>query len=125
MQYLVVARPKLVNLPKLWELLSDGTISRQETDGKEIVASMKRAVFDCETVQWNETCYCSPPLKHERSTVYDQFFTDMRIEPITKPPLLEGQRFWDYLRIHTSNRQDSGIEVSMNPEARYVPIRVL
>ena len=125
MQYIVSARLRLVGLPKLWELLNDGTISRQEPDGGEIVASMKRAVFDGDTVQWNETCYCSPPLKHERSTVYDQFFTDMRIEPLAKPPRLEGQRFWDYLQSNTTSRHDSGIGESPTSGIRYVPIRAL
>ena len=125
MQYAVSARPRLVDLPKLWELLNDGTISGQEPDGREIVASMKRAVFDGDTVQWNETCYCSPPLKHERSTVYDQFFTDMRIESPAKSPRLEGQRFWDYLRNNTTSGHDSGIGESPNSGIRYVPIRAL
>lgn len=124
MQYVISARPRLADLPKLWELLNDSTISRQEPDGREIVASMKRAVFDGDTVQWNETCYCSPPLKHERSTVYDQFFTDMRIESPAKLPRLEGQRFWDYLR-NTTSGHHSGIGVSTNSGIRYVPIRIL
>ena len=125
MQYVVSARPRLVDLPKLWELLNDGTISRQEPDGKEIVASMRRAVFEGDTVQWNETCYCSPPLKHERLTVYDQFFTNMRIEPMTTPPRLEGRYFWDYLRDYSSNRQDLEIGPSTSSGIRYVPIRAL
>lgn len=125
MQYVVSARPRLVDLPKLWKLLNDGTISRQEPDGREIVASMKRAVFDGDTVQWNETCYCNPPLKHERSTVYDQFFTDMRIESPAKLPRLEGQRFWDYLRNNTTSGYDTGIGDSTNSGIRYVPIRAL
>ena len=126
MQYVVSARPRLVDLPKLWEFLNDGTISRQEPDGKEIVASMKRAVFEGDTVLWNQTCYCSPPLKHERSTVYDQFFTDMRIEPVAKaPPRLEGQRFWHYLQNQVSSRQDLEIGASTNSGIRYVPIRAL
>lgn len=125
MQYIVSARPRLVDLPKLWELLNDGSVSRQEPDGREIVASMRRAVFDGDTVQWSETCYCSPPLKHERSTIYDQFFTEMRIEPLAKSPRLEGQRLWDYLRNNATSRHDSGIGESLNSGIRYVPIKAI
>ena len=125
MQYVVSSCPRLVDLPRLWELLTDGTISRQGPDGREIVASMKRAVVDGDTVQWSETCYCSPPLKHERSAVYDRFFTDIRIESPAKLPRLEGQRFWDYLRNKTTSEHDSGVGESPNSGIRYVPIRAV
>src|SRR5205809_629657 len=105
--------------------LNDNTIERQEPDGKEIVASMKRAVMTDNGVEWDETCYCTPPLRHERSSVYDQFFDHMKIEPVTSPLHLHGGRFWDYLRDHTSGSRSDGREVSTAYRARYVPIRIL
>ena len=47
--------------------LTDGSIEKQKPDGKEIVASMQRAVIDDEDfVRWSEVCYCPTPLQHER-----------------------------------------------------------
>lgn len=84
-------------MPKFWAILSDGTVAKQEPDGTEITSSMKRAVILADTVEWYETCYCNPPLKHERATIYDKFFTGMQIEPVNSAPTLKGQRFWKYL----------------------------
>ena len=84
-------------MPKLWAILTDGTVDKQEPDGREVKASMERAVITGNTVEWYETCYCDPPLKHERSTIYDKFFTDMEINQVNKPPSLEGERFWSRL----------------------------
>lgn len=62
--------------------LTDGTIDAQKPDGREIVASMKRAKIDPDgRVRWSEQCFCESPLAHERETVYDRHFTDMQIEP--------------------------------------------
>ena len=72
MQYFVSARPILAEMARFWSLLNDGTINAQKPDGSEIVASMKRAVVKGDKVSWYETCFCSPPLQHERSTVYDR-----------------------------------------------------
>src|SRR6266567_1041108 len=83
--------------------LNNGTIESQEPDGEEIVASMKRAIMTVKGVEWDETCYCTPPLRHERLTVYDQFFEDMKVEPLTSPLHLHGGRFWDYMRDYASD----------------------
>ncbi len=125
MRYHVRAQPRMGELASFWAALNDNTIERQEPDGKEIVASMKRAVMTDNGVEWDETCYCTPPLRHERSTVYDQFFDHMKIEPVTSPLHLHGGRFWDYLRDHTSGSKSDGREVSAAYQARYVPIRIL
>lgn len=77
MLYLVKARPIALEMARFWTLLKDGTIAAQEPDGMEIVASMRSAVINRDKVEWLETCYCSPPLRHERATIYDQFFTDI------------------------------------------------
>ena len=109
-------------MARFWNLLNDETIDRQEPDGREILASMRRAVMNGGRVEWHETCYCSPPLRHERATVYDQFFSDMEIEPSvsTKPP--DGESFWHYLedrnREKGSGHKDGDVSVT-----RYVPVR--
>ncbi len=121
--YVVTARPRTRELGRFWELLNDGTIQNQDPDGREIVASMKRAVTKGEQVEWYETCYCSPPLRHERSTVYDRFFEGIQAEPIQTPIRLDGQSFWDYLR--DSNGGETTRTVSGAGRARYVPIRIL
>jgi hypothetical protein len=95
--YRVQAKPIGAALPELYRLLVDGTIANQEPDGKEIVASMRRATFKSGLVEWNETCYCNPPLRHERATIYDRFFTDMRIQPADVSTDLDERSFWSYL----------------------------
>jgi hypothetical protein len=124
LQYIVRARPILGEMARFWSLINDGTVAAQEPDGAEIVASMKRAVMNEGKVEWYETCYCSPPLRHERSTVYDQFFTDMEIEPKVEPVRLEGERFWDQLRAWNTEK-GSGHEDRIASVPRFVPIRIL
>ena len=78
--------------------LTDGTIAGQEPDGREIVESMERAVVTAAgEVEWSEVCYCRPPLDHERSTVYDRFFDDVRTEPIDGYESHDGRPFMAYL----------------------------
>ncbi len=96
MLYRVKPQPNWKQLPHFWTVLNDGTVSKQEPDGREICASMKRAVISGDKVEWYETCYCSPPLKHEKATIYDKFFTNMQIEPVSSAPELEGREFWNY-----------------------------
>ncbi len=79
--------------------LTDGTIENQKPDGKEIVASMQRAVVDDEgIVRWSEVCYCSTPLKHERETVYDHHFTDIETEEVEAYVQFDGKPLMEYLQ---------------------------
>ena len=58
--------------------LTDGTIAQQQPDGEEIVASMERArITDDGYACWTEACYCRTPLKHERETQLDQYFSEI------------------------------------------------
>jgi hypothetical protein len=41
-------------------------------------------------VRWTETCYCPTPLKHERETVLDRYFTDIKTKLIDKPMSFAG-----------------------------------
>lgn len=85
--------------------LTDGTIDKQRPDGPELVASMKRAVVNVEDeVEWTELCYCKPPLAHERTTVLDSHFDDIRTKPIEAHTQLEGLPFMDHLRVIVSQQ---------------------
>lgn len=125
MRYAVTAKPRKDKLSQFWTILNDSTVERQEPDGKEIIASMKRAVIVDGKAKWDETCYCNPPLRHERSTVYDQFFTDFEIKPIRSLVPLGGVRFWDHLQ-EAANKEASAVnEVLTTSQIKYVPIRLL
>ena|SRR2546425_2930131 len=126
MQHVVSARPIVAEMVRFWGLLNDGTINGQEPDGSEIVASMKTAVMSEGKVSWYEKCFCTPPLQHERSTVYDRFFTDMKIESRVGPVHFEGERFWDQLRAWNTGRDGGSPPVDgIANVARYVPVRIL
>jgi hypothetical protein len=123
MLYVVRARPIVAEMARFWTLLNDGTVEAQKPDGNEIAASMRRAVMNGGKVEWHETCYCSPPLRHERATIYDQFFADMEIGPLVTPAPLEGESFWRYLEDWTRGK-GTGDEGSIVSVARYVPVRI-
>jgi hypothetical protein len=79
--------------------LTDGTIDNQRPDGPELVASMKRAVVTAQgQIEWSETCYCNPPLAHERATVLDLHFEEILAEPIETHAQYKGQPFMEHLR---------------------------
>ena len=71
--------------------LTDGTIAQQRPDGDEIVASMERArITDDGYVRWTEACFCSTPLKHERETQLDQYFSEIEAEPVEAHKVFDG-----------------------------------
>jgi hypothetical protein len=125
MKYAIRAQPRIDNIQFFWTILNDGSVEKQEPDGREILASMKRAVIVDGEVRWHETCYCTPPLQHERSTVYDQFFKHMQIEPLKDTRALKGDPFWEYLREYSSKERDQDSEASVTTGIKYVPIRIL
>jgi len=78
--------------------LTDGSIAAQRPDGAEIVAAMGRArVAPDGTVRWTETCYCATPLRHERATVLDRYFTGIETKVIDKPVTFDGAPLMDRL----------------------------
>lgn len=86
-------------LKEFFHKLTDGTIENQKPDGAEIIISMKRAkIVEPGVIQWSEMCFCSPPLKHERQTVYDSVFSDMKISIVDDYVDFEGESFFDYLK---------------------------
>ncbi len=98
MYYVVTARFKSITAAEFYEKLTDGTIQSQKPDGKEIVASMRRAKISQDgTVRWSEVCYCPTPLQHERKTVYDHFFEDIQTEEVEDYTEFEGEDFMEHL----------------------------
>ena len=86
-------------MKEFFQKLTDGSIENQKPDGAEILSSMKRAkITEPGVIQWSEMCFCSSPLKHERQTVYDKFFSDMEIKTIDDYVEFEGESFFNYLK---------------------------
>lgn len=79
--------------------LNDGTIKIQKPDGEEILASMERAVIDClGFAEWYEMCLCSTPLKHERDSQYDYYFTNLTTELVRDyGGEVKGESLWRYM----------------------------
>ena len=97
--YRVTARFWEDTAAELRRRLDDGSIAAQQPDGQEIVDSLGRAVVtEMGDVRWSETCYCDPPLAHERATVLDHFFDDLRTEPIDAYEPYEGRPFLGFLQ---------------------------
>ena len=104
MIYIVKAKFDYDKAKEFHEKLTDGTIQRQQPDGPEMVNSMNRASIDDNgDVNWTELCYCPTPLKHERATVYDMYFTDMEIEPLKNHKQIEGKSFMEKLSKFSSD----------------------
>ena len=81
---------------QFYQILTDGTIKKQWPDGNEIISSMNRAKINSTgLVIWTEMCFCPTPLAHERATVYNNFFTDMKTEVINKHEDLKGKSFME------------------------------
>jgi len=98
MIYSVKARFIEEKIAEFYQKLTDGTIQNQKPDGQEIVNSMKRAkITQPNTIQWSEMCFCSPPLKHERETIYNNFLTDMTTKIIDDYKEYDGELFMDFL----------------------------
>jgi len=100
--YSVKARYIEEKMKEFYQKLTDGTIQNQKPDGQEIVNSMKRAkMTEPNVIQWSEMCFCSPPLKHERETVYNQFLEDIETKVIEDYVEYEGELFMDFLAKHS------------------------
>jgi len=96
--YSVKARYIEEKMEGFYQKLTDGTIENQKPDGQEIINSMNRAkIIEPNIIQWSEMCFCSPPLKHERETVYNQFLEDIETEVIDDYVEYKGESFMDFL----------------------------
>ena len=98
MFYKVRARLREETAADLLRKLRDGSVASQQPDGPYILESMQRAVvIDSGEIEWSELCFCSPPLAHERETVFDQHFDDMTTEEVEGYQEHAGRSFMDYL----------------------------
>ena len=98
MIYKVKAKFNYDKAKEFHQRLTDGTIKKQRQDGSEIIGSMNRATIDDEGyVNWTELCYCPTPLKHERATVLDKYFTSIETEPIEDYKTFKGKSFMEHL----------------------------
>ncbi len=89
---------------EFYQKLTDGTIQNQKPDGQEIVNSMKRAkITSPKMIQWSEMCFCSPPLKHERETIYNHFLIDLETKIIDDYVEFDGESFFDFLEKQHKN----------------------
>jgi hypothetical protein len=96
--YSVKARYIEEKMKEFYQKLTDGTIQNQKPDGQEIINSMKRAkITEPNVIQWSEMCFCSPPLKHERETVYNQFLEGIETNVIEDYVEYKGELFMDFL----------------------------
>ena len=83
---------------EFYQLLNSETLKKQSPDGPEIIASMHRATLDSSgLVRWTEMCFCPTTLYHERSTVLDKFFTDLKTKSIEKHEKFEGESFIEHI----------------------------
>lgn len=97
--YSIKSKFNAEKMKEFFQELTDGTIENQKPDGTEILSSMKRAkITEPGVIQWSEMCFCPTPLKHERQTVYDKFFSDMEIRVIDDYSEFAGESFFDYLK---------------------------
>ena len=100
--YSVKARCIEEKMKEFYQKLADDTIQNQKPDGQEIINSMKRAkITEPNVIQWSEMYFCSPPLKHERETVYDHFIDDIETKVIDEYVEYEGELFMDVLTKHS------------------------
>ena len=107
MIYKIKARITEDKIGEFFTKLTDGTIESQEPDGREIVASMQRAVLtDPGVAEWYQTCFCSPPLLHERTTQYDHYFTAFATEEADDYAEVEGESLWAYMQTRHRGLKD-------------------
>ena len=98
MIYKVQARINQSKAKEFYKLLTGGRLGDQAPDGPEMRASMDRATLDSSgSVRWTEVCYCPTPLKHERATVYDKYFSDLQTEETESHEKFEGESFIKYI----------------------------
>ncbi len=98
MIYQVKAKFKYDKAQEFYQKLTDGSIKKKQPDGPEMASAMNRATIDDNgNINWTELCYCPTPLKHERATVYDRYFTDLKTEPISNHKIIEGKSFMEKL----------------------------
>ena len=83
--YLVSAVPKHGRLEELGERLARAEFMSLRAFGATLSASLKEARIRKDGMAvWEEEDYCAPPLAQERAAVLDDYFLDLRVEPVAK-----------------------------------------
>jgi hypothetical protein len=81
--YLVSAVPKHERIEELGERLGRDEFVNMRPFGKSLTKGLKNARLRRDGVAvWEEEDYCSPPLAQEREAVLDDYFQDLRVEPV-------------------------------------------
>lgn len=83
--YLVSAAPKRDRLDALRDHLRQGAFRDLRPFGPTISHSLRNArLRDDGCAVWEEEDYCTPPLAQEREAVLDDYFDDLRVEPVAE-----------------------------------------
>lgn len=97
MRYLVTARLKESEAPRLREAIANGTLGQGSVAGDEYVRNMREArVDDDGRVQWVEVCFCPTPLQEERE-YWEEYFTLEKVQDAharTRCRDLTGEEPW-------------------------------
>lgn len=82
--YLIRATPRDDALAELRAKLDDDAFIDMEPFGRALTDSLERARWDADRGEavWEETDFCSPPLRQERDAVLDTYFSDIRVERV-------------------------------------------
>ncbi|MGH9317534.1 MAG: hypothetical protein ACRD1P_10550 [Thermoanaerobaculia bacterium] len=83
--YLVTAKPKSGRLVDLLDNLRKNTYATMRPFGKTMTYSLQNArLREDGYATWEEEDYCSPPLAEERAAALDEFFDELKIQPVQK-----------------------------------------
>ena len=83
--YLVTAVPKPGSMEELGERLGRDEFIALRPFGRALTHSLKHARLRRDGVAvWEEEDYCTPPLAEERAAVLDDYFADLRVEPVSQ-----------------------------------------
>lgn len=83
--YLVTAVPRHGRLEELGERLARDEFVCLRPFGRALTHSLKEARIRRDGVAvWEEEDYCDPPLAQERAAVLDDYFLDLRVEPVDR-----------------------------------------
>ena len=101
MEYLVTANLRAEQAGALLEALETGRLAAGEVYENEMQRALGDALVEGEAVHWIENCYCSTPLKEERS-ILDVYFKEIETEPLVGEPPGSGVPLTEHLRSASS-----------------------
>ncbi len=83
--YLVTASPREELLPELRDKLAGDEFVTLRPFGRALSSSLRQARrLPNGKAMWEEEDYCQPPLAEERAAVLDDYFADLRVEPVSQ-----------------------------------------